>query len=68
MRNTFGWRGTAAVFVLLLAGCAEDTHVGVAAVPATQSDSRHGCTQEVKRCPDGSWVGRSGPACDFKCP
>ncbi|MBI2278691.1 MAG: hypothetical protein HYU81_01345 [Candidatus Brennerbacteria bacterium] len=23
------------------------------------------CTQEVKQCPDGSYVGRSGPQCEF---
>jgi hypothetical protein len=27
------------------------------------------CTQEVKECPDGSYVGRTGPRCDFAaCP
>ncbi len=27
------------------------------------------CTQEAKQCPDGSYVGRSGPKCEFaKCP
>ncbi|MHB8651782.1 MAG: hypothetical protein ACYC8S_01470 [Minisyncoccota bacterium] len=27
------------------------------------------CTMEVKQCPDGSFVGRSGPRCDFAvCP
>ncbi len=26
------------------------------------------CTQEAMQCPDGSWVGRSGPQCEFKCP
>ncbi len=23
------------------------------------------CTQEARQCPDGSWVGRSGPNCEF---
>jgi hypothetical protein len=23
------------------------------------------CTQEAKQCPDGSWVGRTGPNCEF---
>lgn len=28
-----------------------------------------GCTQEAKLCPDGSWVGRVGPKCEFAlCP
>lgn len=27
------------------------------------------CTQEAKMCPDGSYVGRSGPKCNFSgCP
>lgn len=27
------------------------------------------CTMEVRECPDGSFVGRSGPNCEFeKCP
>lgn len=27
------------------------------------------CTQEAKQCPDGSYVGRSGPRCEFAaCP
>jgi len=25
------------------------------------------CTQEARECPDGSWVGRSGPKCEFIC-
>lgn len=26
------------------------------------------CTLDAKECPDGSWVGRSGPNCQFVCP
>lgn len=26
------------------------------------------CTMEAKLCPDGSYVGRSGPNCEFHCP
>jgi hypothetical protein len=27
------------------------------------------CTQEAKQCPDGSYVGRTGPSCEFAaCP
>jgi len=25
------------------------------------------CTQDAKQCPDGRWVGRSGPRCEFIC-
>jgi hypothetical protein len=26
------------------------------------------CTMDAKQCADGSWVGRSGPTCEFVCP
>jgi hypothetical protein len=26
------------------------------------------CTMDAKQCSDGSWVGRSGPKCEFVCP
>ena len=26
------------------------------------------CTMEAKLCPDGSYVGRTGPNCEFLCP
>ena len=26
------------------------------------------CTMDAFQCPDGSWVGRSGPKCEFVCP
>ncbi|MDO8548499.1 MAG: hypothetical protein Q7R71_02400, partial [bacterium] len=26
------------------------------------------CTADAMQCPDGSWVGRSGPNCEFACP
>jgi hypothetical protein len=26
------------------------------------------CTEDAKLCPDGSYVGRTGPKCEFKCP
>ena len=26
------------------------------------------CTMDAMMCPDGSYVGRSGPMCEFKCP
>ena len=26
------------------------------------------CTADAKLCPDGSYVGRSGPSCEFVCP
>lgn len=26
------------------------------------------CTADARQCPDGSWVGRTGPNCEFVCP
>ncbi len=26
------------------------------------------CTQDAMQCPDGSYVGRTGPSCEFVCP
>ena len=26
------------------------------------------CTADARQCPDGSWVGRTGPSCQFVCP
>lgn len=26
------------------------------------------CTADARQCPDGSWVGRTGPNCQFVCP
>jgi len=35
----------------------------------TPDSSQIACTQEAKQCPDGSYVGRTGPACEFApCP
>jgi hypothetical protein len=50
-----------------LAGCKPDTPP--APPPAADDDNMRMCTQEVKTCPDGSYVGRSGPNCEFAaCP
>lgn len=36
---------------------------------AANKNNRIACTMEAKLCPDGSYVGRSGPNCEFtKCP
>ncbi len=32
-------------------------------------ESQVACTQEAMQCPDGSYVGRTGPNCEFaQCP
>jgi hypothetical protein len=36
---------------------------------AVQAPQQAACTEEAKLCPDGSFVGRTGPNCEFaKCP
>jgi hypothetical protein len=32
-----------------------------------KNDMPVACTQEAKRCSDGTWVGRTGPKCQFVC-
>jgi len=34
----------------------------------SDSDTNVVCTMEAKECPDGSYVGRTGPHCEFVCP
>lgn len=44
----------------------KNTEVGNNGVPASGEVV---CAQDAKLCPDGSYVGRSGPSCEFaKCP
>lgn len=38
-------------------------------VPSRNGDDGVVCTMEAKECPDGSYVGRGGPNCEFaECP
>lgn len=38
-------------------------------VPSRNGDDPIACTMDAKQCPDGSYVGRSGPNCEFApCP
>jgi hypothetical protein len=39
-------------------------------IPPQGTQNSYGvvCTQDALECPDGSWVGRSGPNCQFVCP
>jgi hypothetical protein len=38
------------------------------AKPSGNSDGGAACTLDALQCPDGSWVGRTGPNCEFVCP
>lgn len=35
---------------------------------ATSTDGGVVCTKDAMQCPDGSYVGRTGPNCEFVCP
>lgn len=35
--------------------------------PTYGDDARWSCTMDAMQCPDGTWVGRSGPNCEFVC-
>lgn len=61
-------RTIAAVLILIgiLIAINYDKKQAVAPVPG---DDTVVCTQEAKQCPDGSYVGRTGPQCQFAdCP
>lgn len=58
---------TAVIVLLLVVGVAGAIFV-VARLSSGRSYYR-ACTQEARRCPDGSFVGRTGPSCEFAaCP
>jgi hypothetical protein len=43
--------------------------VNVKSQQQTTKSEHAACTMEAKLCPDGSYVGRTGPNCEFeKCP
>lgn len=37
-------------------------------IPENPSNSPVACTMDARQCPDGSYVGRTGPNCEFVCP
>ncbi len=52
-----------ALLLLVGAGCVAKSN------PNQQTPEPVMCTQDAKQCPDGSYVGRSGPRCEFAtCP
>jgi hypothetical protein len=58
--------------VLIVAGCAYAVWFSIAHTVSKNTNSHDGeatvCTTDAMQCPDGSWVGRSGPNCQFVCP
>ena len=55
------------ISALLLSACMQGNTSKPAEVkPPT--DNQVMCTMDAMQCADGSWVGRSGPNCEFVCP
>jgi hypothetical protein len=60
-------RKSVLISTLLLVACMQ----GNPSKPAEEkvsSDNQVMCTMDAMQCTDGSWVGRSGPNCEFVCP
>lgn len=55
------------ILAAAIASCTQ-TNASDTPQPAPQPAPKVACTEEAKQCPDGSWVGRSGPHCEFICP
>lgn len=52
------------IFVLIILGIGSVLYSTV-----IEEDQQRACTLEAKQCPDGSFVGRTGPNCEFAaCP
>lgn len=57
------------VGVLIIAGVGVVAHFLLPSIPTPSESEPTFCTQEAKQCPDGSYVGRTGPNCEFAaCP
>ena len=48
----------AVLFMIIFAGCTKGE------IPGNENNA---CTMDAKMCPDGSYVGRTGPNCEFVC-
>lgn len=52
---------------MLLFGLLYVFFVNPAEAPTPEEDMV-ACTMDAMQCPDGSYVGRTGPNCEFVCP
>lgn len=68
MRNTKQF--TALLGVLLISAVIYFVWVSFMGTSAVTGNTNQEvvCTMDAMQCPDGSWVGRSGPNCQFVCP
>ena len=70
MTSTTAGKGVALLVLLgvVLGGAFYFTVREWFASPAAAPSSKVACMADAKQCPDGSYVQRSGPNCDFVCP
>lgn len=54
--------------IFLVAGCSQAAKPVPPETAQPADAPRLVCTQDAMQCPDGSWVGRTGPKCEFICP
>src|SRR3989344_3282748 len=55
-------------FIVLIAGILGMFYLQTLSKPVPVGPLPVVCTADAKQCPDGSYVGRTGPHCEFKCP
>jgi|GEM_PF-7065388 len=55
-----------ALIILTGAGCTAKNVISQQ--PSTPDPEPIACTMDAKQCADGSYVGRTGPNCEFVCP
>ncbi len=70
MKNTKGFIVSLLVVIIAILIIGGGVYIFVdkkAEAPAV-FDTPIACTMDAKQCPDGSYVGRSGPKCEFVCP
>lgn len=54
--------------IFFVGAIAYAAYVSYLDVKTTQNEEDTICTLDAKECPDGSYVGRTGPNCEFICP
>lgn len=59
-----------AILVVGVAGWVYYVGSSMTGLPGDNTGNEEGvvCTADAMQCPDGSWVGRTGPDCKFVCP
>lgn len=52
----------------MFSGTGTPSTTDIANNAATGTNSAVACTMDAKMCPNGTYVGRTGPNCQFVCP